>query len=358
MFAVHFLSSSFSSASPSSGAIMRSKPSSLRRRPAAAAFTLVELLVVIAIIGTLTGLLLPAVQSAREAARRSTCSNNVKQLSLAYQNYHGTYNRVPRANYGAGMKDLSGVWLTSKARRGTAFWELLPFNGEMSLYERAVGDLYLGTPAPRPYEQYIAALICSTDGRETNHNGSWIYTNYAINFQVAGRPEYGDNVVSTSCSNATSYMNEDPTQSNMTPNITMGRLYTDGMSKTIVFGERYRHCRTDNAWGNTWGMGAFNMRFMAVFAYGSRDGTASFLNCNSLNHNNVGPNSKPQPTGQPVTNEDVNVCSGKRTQAIHAGIMTAGFADGSVRSIAQSIDGDTWWSLCTPNQGDIPGAFE
>jgi hypothetical protein len=85
----------------------------------------------------------------------------------------------------------------------------------------------------------------------------------------------------------------------MTPNTNMGRLYTDGASKTIVFGERYRNYRIDNGWGNVWGHGAWNMRFMAVFAYGNRDGATSYLQCNSLNHNNVGPNSKPQalPTG-------------------------------------------------------------
>jgi len=69
-------------------------------RRARGGFTLVELLVVIAIIGTLVGLLLPAVQAAREAARRSSCANNLKQVGLAAQNFHDARKSYPPLSVG------------------------------------------------------------------------------------------------------------------------------------------------------------------------------------------------------------------------------------------------------------------
>jgi prepilin-type N-terminal cleavage/methylation domain-containing protein len=131
------------------------------RPPRRAAFTLVELLVVIAIIGVLVALLLPAVQSAREAARRMQCSNNLKQMALAALNFESTYNHLPQgphdgdpqATSAAGYNYIEvppaygGTTCCRAANRNgwNHFYKILPFFEQQNVY-----DLGIDAPAIWP----------------------------------------------------------------------------------------------------------------------------------------------------------------------------------------------------------------
>jgi len=113
------------------------------------AFTLVELLVVIAIIGILVALLLPAVQAAREAARRTQCKNNLKQLGLALLNYHDNWNYFPPssvwdvANGGPGVID-QGQAHTRISQNWAVL--ILPFVEQQSLYNSFDLKRYMTDP--------------------------------------------------------------------------------------------------------------------------------------------------------------------------------------------------------------------
>ena len=95
-------------------------------------FTLVELLVVIAIIGVLVALLLPAVQAAREAARRMQCSNHLKQIGLGLQNYHDTFNAMP---YGVRSR-TAGVGNWTGTYGPSWYVSLLPFVEQKNLSDQ------------------------------------------------------------------------------------------------------------------------------------------------------------------------------------------------------------------------------
>lgn len=122
-------------------------------------FTLVELLVVIAIIGVMVGLLLPAVQAAREAARRMSCSNNMKQLGLGVHNYHAAYNQLPMQATGTFRQNDNGneVGPPGHNRRQLSFLVgLLPFVEQQALWEQISNPYGFAangvTPVSPPYQ--------------------------------------------------------------------------------------------------------------------------------------------------------------------------------------------------------------
>ena len=110
---------------------------------AGAGFTLVELLVVLAVIGVLIALLLPAVQAAREATRRMSCSNNFKQLGLGLQNYHASYNAFPSGGTGTGVSNQG----LANQRRLNPTVGILPFIEQQALF-----DMMWGVHTPDPGE--------------------------------------------------------------------------------------------------------------------------------------------------------------------------------------------------------------
>ena len=218
------------------------------------AFTLVELLVVIAIIGTLVGLLLPAVQAAREAARRTQCTNNLKQTGLALQNYHEARRQLPEG------------WLCNPDRSDAHHAEegvgwgwasrILPYVEETALSNRIVITGSISAASATVRETVVQAFLCPSDagagkptfkpgeeeGANNDHEhpdvteGDDIYsrTNYVGMFGSNGWEEEGS--VGDS-----DYEPAEPYDGNgmFFANSRMPfRHVTDGLSKTIMVGER------------------------------------------------------------------------------------------------------------------------
>jgi prepilin-type N-terminal cleavage/methylation domain-containing protein len=159
------------------------------------AFTLVELLVVIAIIGTLVGLLLPAVQAAREAARRSQCSNNMKQVAVALHNYQDANKKLPPS--------ATNSTVDTKGRQGWS-WMLfvLPYIEQASLFDACMNQttwrmqvpMYMDTAVAAQARAAIPSFVCPTDTvallapeAKVNSAASWLsFTSSKSNYLANG----------------------------------------------------------------------------------------------------------------------------------------------------------------------------
>lgn len=240
-------------------------------------FTLIELLVVIAIIAILIALLLPAVQQAREAARRSTCKNNLKQIGLAMHNYHETFGMFPPGyveeilpSNGGHIVDNEGHWAWNAM--------LLPYMDQAPLYNQLnVGTVPVSTmlnnaTARSSMQKPMPAFRCPSD------SGPQIHDEAGRRIKATGGSEYGLAITNYIASNSSYGLKKDrgsnpASQANgafyRNSNVRM-RDMSDGSSNVIMAGERAYKLGTNKAFaGALYAARDYNATGPAISSAGS-----------------------------------------------------------------------------------------
>jgi prepilin-type N-terminal cleavage/methylation domain-containing protein len=298
-------------------------PSSPSRRPA---FTLVELLVVIAIIGVLIALLLPAVQTAREAGRRTQCKNNLRQIALGFHTYLDTHQHFPSGgyNYDSPISYLNGK--PAPSPRQTVGWtfQVLPFIEQRDVYHSNQSDAEIA-------QTVIPAYLCPTRrGQGAKLANGRALTDYAAAIPgIRVDPPHVNSLWNSGDHNGI-VIRALPIPHNT---VTMGWI-TDGTSNTIMLGEKWSHpayyrngdCPESGiGWLTGWGPSLIRMTTWPP----DRDNTGPFLNRSGLSE----------------------FKQAYMFGSAHPVALQAAMGDASVRSFRYSIEPDVWLYLGQRNDG-------
>jgi prepilin-type N-terminal cleavage/methylation domain-containing protein len=331
------------------------------RRDSPHGFTLIELLVVIAIIAILIALLVPAVQKVREAAARTQCQNNLKQMGIACHNLNDTYKRLPPAATNNGLtgmptaqKDLfNGAW-------GNPFFMMLPFVEQKNLFDQSkvntpfahinVSYHYHTGEVDATARQVVPTYLCRSDpslpadltvvNPSVGIHDPFAVSSYAFNFQVfAYVPQLAP------VTPAGQYIDY---SDGYKGHAKIPGTFQDGTSNTVLFAEKYSRCLTSSKapiFGPGTERGCLWAWWDTGWVYYPRFAWQTWWNTGA------GPGSKFQVRPTPFLGVD-SQCDGARASTPHEAIQVC-LADGSVRSLSPSMDGQTWWALCTPSDGKV-----
>ncbi len=326
-----------------------------------AGFTLVELLVVIAIIGILVGLLLPAVQSAREAARRMSCSNNMKQIMLAMHNYHGSFNRFP----------AGGVYSTAQA---SDTWSLqarllpqLEQAGLTDLINWSLPYSVQGAVARVRVPTYLCPSETNDRMRPDPNAADPNFAHYPLNYVVNMGEWFIYDPVSKKSGTGLVF-----------PNSTTGfKDILDGTSNTLAFAEVKAFTPYLRDGLNPAGLGVAAPTMPSqVVAYGGNfkpdSGHTEWTDSRSHQSGfttTFGPNTKVLYVSSGVTYDiDFNASREGKTitnstyasvtsRSYHVGGVQTSLVDGSVRFVTESIDLSIWKALGTRANQEVIGTL-
>lgn len=312
-------------------------------------FTLVELLVVIAIIGVLVALLLPAVQQAREAARRMQCTNNLRQVGLACHNYHDTFRSFPPGRLVYNGTDSSG----GSTKVVTGFLAMiLPFVEQGNLgdiYKQEYGfddpanqtavntpiDSYLCPSSPGDHVMPIYAgwnMGWTTDPSQIDMSITGVASDYqGVRGVHYAQQSDGSHIWDGTCG----ILNQDGTRF---------RDITDGTSNTILLFEK---AGMPNHWKDGKQQGSpTNAQFYQYGPWAGNNGVGIF-------------NWSDDSTSDQCDNcyRFINVDNEGSPYSFHPGICNIMLADGSTRNVKETVESQTFVNLCNKADGNVLGEY-